>query len=276
MKISYAIFTLAFLLFNLASCTKDKSSSPAFHDSIPRIQTVTEYFNGATERVTSFLYDTSSRLVKVSFHEILENQQYYDTLIYNGSTIVMNTYSNKNKLIESEIFTLNSNNLVVLMTDTFGEQKKSVRHFLDLRLQEHEANIYGYDENGYQTLEISTNEYGGTHRYEKSYSAGNLITSTYQYMANDTVIQNGASTFKYYSDKSNTIGNENRGIAFLGKQNTNLLSNILDQKWLTTDTLSLITDYRYEFDSKNRVIKQYITPRNGDNDDVTYLTFTYR
>jgi hypothetical protein len=277
MKINISFFTLVFLILFLPSCKKDNSGSPAFHDSIPKIQTVTEYFNGEKERVTSFSYDASSRLVRVSFDEIYNNQKYYDTIIYNGATITMTTYDAKNKLIESEIFTLNSNQLAVLMTDTLGEQKKSsFRPFLDFSLQDHEANIYGYDDNGYQTLEISTNEFGGTHRYEKSYSNGNLVSSSYEYMANDTLIQSGASVFKYYTDKSNSIGNQNRGIPFLGKQNTNLLLSISDQKWHSYDTLRLTTSYRYEFDNQNRVVKQFVSPQNSENEDVTYLTFTYR
>jgi len=277
MKINISFSILVILILNFSSCTKDNSSSPAFHDSIPKIQTITEYYNGEEERVTSFSYDTSSRLVRISYVENYNNQQYFDTIIYKGSNITITTYDNKNKIIEVEIFALNPNNLAILMIDTLGAQKKSLKHsFLDLSIQEHEANIYGYDNNSYQTLEVSTNEYGGTHRYDKTYSDGNLISSRYQFIINDTVIQNGTSIFKYYTEQFNTIGNENRGITFFGKQNTNLLLSISDQNWQSADTLRLTTAYRYEFDNKNRVIKQYITPRKGEIDDVTYLTFTYR
>ena len=277
MKIYTSIFAVAILIFFLSSCTKDNSSSPVFHDSIAKIQTVTEYFNETEQRVTSFSYDTSSRLIRVSYDEIYNKEHYYDTIIYNGSTITIITYDNKNKLLEQKVFTLNAGHLAVLMTDTLGDQTKSARrHFFDFSVQEHEANIYSYDANGYQTLEISSNEYGGTHRYEKTFSDGNLISSTYQFMANDTVIQSGASTFKYYTNNANTIGNYNRGIPFLGKQNTNLLSAISDQKWQSADTIRITTNYRYEFDNLNRVIKQYIMTQNSGNDDVTYLAYTYR
>jgi hypothetical protein len=275
MKIILSSFSLIFLI--LFSCTKENTNNPAFNDSIPKILSVTEYFNGNIERVTNFSYDSSSRLIKVTFHEMNTNQKYYDTLRYSGSTVTMTTYDLNHKMLESEIYTLNSDNLAVVMIDTLGEEKKSAkRHLSNFIIQEFESNIYGYDGSGYQTLEVSTNEYGGTHRYENSYSDGNVISSTFQFMAKDTVIQNGASAYKYYTDKSNTIGNQNRGISFMGKQNTNLLASISDLKWQSYDTLKTTTAYRYEFDSKKRVIKQYVTPQTGESDDVTYLTFTYR
>jgi hypothetical protein len=277
MKLSISLFALPILFLFLSSCHKENADSPWANDSIQKIQSVTEYFNGVKQRVTSFSYDSSARINRILFNEIYEAQQYYDTVIYNGPTIKLITYNNKKQLLEQEVFTLNSANLAVLMIDTLGDTKKSARmNFTYLNLLEHEANIYGYDANGYQTLEISTNEYGGTHRYEKTYTNGNLVSSTYQFMANDTVIQNGTTAFTYYDGKTNSIGNQNRGISFLGKQNTNLLLSISDQKWHTTDTLRVTTTYRYEFDDHNRVVKQYITTLGSENDDVTYLSYTYR
>jgi hypothetical protein len=277
MKLSISLFALAMCFLFLSSCNKGNTDSPYANDSIPKIQSVTEYFNGAEQRVTSFSYDSSARIVKILFNEIYEAQQYYDTVIYSGSTIKLITYNNNKKFLEQEVFTLNSNKLAVIMIDTLGDNKKSARmNFTTLNLLEHEANIYGYDGNGYQTLELSTNEYGGTHRYDKTYSNGNLVSSTYQFMANDTAIQNGTTAFSYYEGKTNTIGNQNRGIPFLGKQNTNLLLSISDLKWHTTDTLRVITTYRYEFDDHNRVARQYITTQGNENNDVTFLTYTYR
>lgn len=277
MKINISFCAFLFIILVLSSCTKDHSESPVFNDSIAKIQTITEYFNGIKERVTIFTYDTSSRLAKVLYYESYNNLQYFDTVIYNGTAITITTYDNSRRLLEIENYTLNSDRLAILMTDTLGPQEKSLRHSTGTFLiQELESNIYGYDNFGYQNLLVSTNEYGGTHRYDMAYSAGNLISSIYQYMANDTVIQNGITTFNYFTDKLNTIGNLNHGISFLGKQNSNLLLSISDLEWSSADTVRTITNYRYEFDSKNRVSKQYITSQSGDSDDVTYLLFTYR
>jgi hypothetical protein len=277
MKINISFCLLLFIILFHSSCKKDNSGSPGFHDSIPRILSVAEYFNGSEQSVDDYIYDANSRLIKILYNEIYADEHYFDTVTYNGTTITITTYDKNYKLLEMKVYTLNSEMLAIIMTDTITSEQKSLKHsFRHFSLQDLSDNIYGYDNNGYQILQVSTNEYGGIHRFDMTYSEGNIISSIYQYMANDTVIQNGITTFKYFNDKSNTIGNLNMGIPFLGKQNSNLLLSISEQKWSSADTIRTSTSYRYEFDNKNRVSKQYISPQNGDSDDVSYLSFTYR
>jgi hypothetical protein len=270
------ICLISSILF-LSSCDREIADSPYANDSIPRIKSITEYFNGIKQRETSLTYDTASRLVKIFYNDLFVGHTYYDTLVYSGSEVIKTTFSSKNKFLEQEVYTLNSDKLAVLMTDTLGDGSTASKGiYRKAGILEQEGNIYSYDPYGYQILEISTNEYGGIHRFDKSWTAGNLITSVYQYMANDTAILNGNSNFSYFTDKRNTIGNENKGISFLGKQNKNLLQTVLDNKWLSSDTLRVTTNYRYEYDDHNRVVKQYITPLGEENDDVSYISFRYR
>ncbi|MBL7933438.1 MAG: hypothetical protein JNL60_16145 [Bacteroidia bacterium] len=98
---------------------------------------------------------------------------------------------------------------------------------------------YKYDADGYKTWEIISGP-----NFESSYEIlnGNVITT------NSDV---GNSTTEYFLDKNNTIGNLNKGMSFLGKQNKNLRKTITHivsgPDWLT--------NFVYEFDSKNRVVK---------------------
>jgi len=275
MKIRLSLFILLTGVFIFSSCNKGNTDSPYANDSIPKIQKIAEFYNGSKQRETSFTYDSNARLIKVLYNEIYSSEQFYDSLSYTSTTVTRTTYNRNHKFMEQEVFTLNSKHLAVVMTDTLGEEKKSARLHFKYGSLENESNIYVYDLDGYQTLEITSNEFGGIHRFEKTFANGNLVSSIYQYMANDTVILNGNSYFNYF-DNLNTIGNQNRGIFFLGKQNTNLISSLTDQRWHSTDTLHLTTSYRYEYDSRKRVVKQFISPNQGENDDVTYLEYTYR
>ena len=275
MKLRLSLFILLTGIFIFSSCNRENTDSPYANDSIPKIHKIAEYYNGAKRRESVFTYDSAARLIKVAYNEMYAGEQYYDTLTYSANTVIWTTFNSKKKIIEQEVFTLNSNHMAVLMTDTLGDENKSARLNFKFGTLENESNIYDYDLDGYQTLEITSNEFGGIHRFEKTFSNGNLVSSIYQYMANDTVILNGNSTFNYF-DKSNTIGNLNRGIFFLGKQSTNLISSLTDQRWHSTDTLNLTTSYRYEFDSRKRVVKQFISPQQEESDDVTYLVFSYR
>ena len=64
----------------------------------------------------------------------------------------------------------------------------------------------------------------------------------------------------YYLDKINTIGNDNRGMPFMGKDSKNLVKTV-KYTGTTVNTVSKRKrstsdySYTYEFDSKNRVIK---------------------
>ncbi len=277
MKTVISSFIFSFSILLLFSCSKENSESPYANDSVPKIIKISEYYNGSMQRETSLTYDTSARLIKVVYDEVNEGQKYYDTIIYSTSSVIISTYNNLSKMIKQEVFSLNANKLAILMNDSLDDNKQAAKStFKFSSILEHEANIYGYDANGYQTLEIITNEYGGTHRFDKTYSDGNLFSTIHEYMANDTVLLSGISSFTYYTDKTNSIGNLNRGISFLGKQNNNLLLSISDQRWHSTDTVKSKTNYQYEFDSHNRVVKQYILPQTGENKDESYLIYTYR
>jgi hypothetical protein len=74
------------------------------------------------------------------------------------------------------------------------------------------------------------------------------------------VLKEGTTTYEYYLDKINTIGNDNRGMSFMGKDSKNLVKTVK----YTGTTVNTVNEmkrstsdysYTYEFDSKNRVVK---------------------
>ncbi|HAH22970.1 MAG TPA: hypothetical protein DCL77_04275 [Prolixibacteraceae bacterium] len=68
---------------------------------------------------------------------------------------------------------------------------------------------------------------------------------------------------------TNTIGNENRGMAFYGKQDKNLLSVYKYENQIINDPGG--TTYTYEIDTQNRVVKRMEVGQS----ELFYDTYTY-
>ena len=77
------------------------------------------------------------------------------------------------------------------------------------------------------------------------------------------------TTNEYYAEQLNTIGNENIGIAYWGKQNNCLLKISYTHNQTAIDTLG---GFSYEFDSLKRVTKE-ITKKSGNI--IRIRTFKY-
>jgi len=94
-------------------------------------------------------------------------------------------------------------------------------------------------------------------------------------VVNGNVVKQGNTTYEYYLDKTNTIGNAYRGINFLGNESKNLVKS---EKY-TNDNMggSSFTEeylYTYEFDSKNRVIKSTKTSTSNGVSNTNSKTIT--
>ena len=83
------------------------------------------------------------------------------------------------------------------------------------------------------------------------------------------MVKQGNTTYEYYLDKINTIGNSNYGINFTGKESKNLVKTKKQTEiGQNGNTFTYEYSYVYEFDSKNRVIKS--TRNTVSNGASTY------
>lgn len=104
---------------------------------------------------------------------------------------------------------------------------------------------YEYDANGYQVK--------FTFKTSGSEVSSNYIISS----GNQTGVSSGSGTTamtgttEYFLDKTNTIGDHNKGMPIFGTQNKNLQKKIITTVAGSTN----VTTISYEFDSKNRVAK---------------------
>lgn len=127
-----------------------------------------------------------------------------------------------------------------------------------------------YDPAGYLLKETTSSPQTGTLVNNYFYDCWNNISvsESGSFYGNPTptgVIR----TNEYYSDQLNTIGNENTGIAYYGKQNNCLLKIAITQNQTAIDTSGV---YSYEFDSLKRVTKE-ITKKSGNI--IRVRTFKY-
>lgn len=85
---------------------------------------------------------------------------------------------------------------------------------------------------------------------------------------NGNQLGGGKITYEYYTDKINTIGDENMGMSFRGKQNNCLLKYKILRNQSVIDTME---SNIYEYDSLNRVSKEV----KKIHDKIRITTFQY-
>lgn len=230
--------TLKFLLYLLISIiafsackkssTDNKSSVPAPQSSIPKIATI----RGSID-TTFFQYNSSGKLIK----EI--NWSGYQILEYSGNTVTLKDYSEGGSIQSTEIFTLNSRGQAI--SSSYAGKKKSTEGNYLSEGNFNTTYTYEYDNDGYLI--------------RKMYPISESILDTVAY----TIINGNETQAKYpgneyfnytYTNTTNTIGRENEGITFLGKQSKNLVqSSTHTYQSHTSDPITIT----YAYDNKGRV-----------------------
>lgn len=180
---------------------------------------------------TFFIYDGSGRLVfKLSSQGGIKD------------TIERYTYFSDKIIMNALDYTLNASGLAVSLSS---------------------FKTWMYNAEGYLTEETET--YGGgtyaSQVYYTCYNAEQIITRHQTSLG--TFID--TTFYHHYSDMVNTIGNENHGILFLGRQDNTLIKSQIQNG----QTLYVCT---YVLDSMNRVLWETNTDQNGN---LTYRKFQY-
>jgi hypothetical protein len=112
--------------------------------------------------------------------------------------------------------------------------------------------IYEYDSKGYMIKNITFSHDSSVYKSLTWQIAEGNITS-YVYNIPGIGI-NATETYFYNPGSINSVGNNNKGMMFLGKSNTNLVdSSVLTQAYMKT------AKFIYTFDSNNRVSKTTVS-----------------
>lgn len=121
--------------------------------------------------------------------------------------------------------------------------------------------VYTTNSDGYIVIGVDP---ANTYTYE--YNADWNMTNNNGNMAtwgdgNRLTANNGVNVYTYYTDKTNTVGNENKGQKYFGVDSKNLVHTLTFSNFSTTT-------YTYEFDTQNRVTK-----RLSSNTTETYTYY---
>jgi|WetSurMetagenome_2_1015567.scaffolds.fasta_scaffold10629_6 hypothetical protein len=223
----------------LFSCSKDDNSSlPGF----PMISSIT-MGNNPDLNPLELNYNSENKLVNYSFEGTVLH-----SYTYGNGTVIKKIFGKFEEVLDCEVYTLNNKGQAISCL-TFPDGTctgDSIR------------TTYEYDENGYMTRMVVVSVANDTAITNYTILDGNVISETssgdsYEY----------SYTYDYYYDKSNTIGDENQGIYFLGKQSVNLVRNKI--------STSVLKTYTYEFDEKGRVSKRSSVPGEDFNYYYSYL-----
>ncbi len=219
------ILSAAVLAMVFVGCKKeetkpsDSSTSSSSSSSTPKISKETTYsYNDSIitdTSITLYTYDSKGRLVSRI------NDYYSITYSYVSANLISTTVSEKSNGSVPN-YTLN------YLLDSKGKAIKS------------------YQVGKIDTIQINYSTDG--------YSLGSSSSNSQFEVVGENIVKSNYFNYEYYLDKINVLSNANRGIYFMGKDSKNLVKS---QKWVAvgSNPMSSTTQYTYEFDSKNRVIK---------------------
>jgi len=228
------LIALFSLLISFNACNKDEDDIPVFENNSLKIKTETWHTDLGEVASSFYQYDKAGRLYK----ETYQNGK-YTIYTYEQGKIIERLYDAQGTSSSNETYLLNDEGLAI--------SNKSLS--------------FEYDSLGYLVKTIDPGGYllttviedGNTVESIENEGKENEMKQTYQFLTTD-----------------NTIGNENRGKSWLGKQDKNLRSEE-HTFYLLANPPEYTVTYSYEFDDLNRVTKK--TTIHDEIENI--VTYTY-
>lgn len=237
---------LCLILVACKKTTTTPNPKSSTTDNIPLLKTITSYYEGKEEVQTCY-HNASGRIIK-----IVDNDSSYTLIEYSSSYNIGRNFNKNDSLVSTQKNYLNSKGYVEFSETTLNGKT-------DVDTNYYDVNGYMLD---FMDQQITVENGNVTKRIGK----------------NDT-------TYYYFDlSKSNTIGMVNiLGFNLLGKDNTNLVTSEKQCHYYKPQYLDVIktvteTKYTYEFDAKNRVIKQvgstFVNGTKNGEDEILKFTYT--
>ncbi|HLN73181.1 MAG TPA: hypothetical protein VK205_07790 [Prolixibacteraceae bacterium] len=244
MSPKHLLLALLFLAITFSACKKTENNEVILTNPSLLIKTATQYQDGKVTGTTTYEYDNLGRIAKISY-----NAGRYEKYNYVSDTLLfIEAYSNMVHY-NTDTLLLNSRGLVAA---------------------HHKKTAFEYDSEGFLVKSTTMNYPADIKSYEVG--EGNVLGYTFhQFDMGDNSETLSVYTCQYLENSVNTIGYENMGISFYGKQSKNLLSKSHLKIIYTDFTREFDAAFSYQFDRYRRVIRQ-----TQDNSPVSYYTvFTY-
>lgn len=245
MKTKIILFAFLSLLVGFSAC--NDSNEPEIDQpatGILLIKTMTS--SGNYKDSVHYEYDDSGKLIKIS-----HSQSYYTKYTHKPGKVIMELYMGNTSPEQTNTYLINEEGLAT--SSYIGYVIPNI------------INTFEYDSNGYKILKKANNDTIVTAKILD----GNTIVKT-EFDRQDKLIN---LTMEYqFLTNINTIGDENRGITWEGKQNKNLPSQVTQVIKTHNIRSEEITEYTYEYDTQNRVTKRTGT-RNGALNQTESYTY---
>jgi len=238
MTSKFLLLALVSLLVAFSSCDKSKDDPTP---KVPKIKTITHGTSSNSDK-EYYEYDQSGRLKSITYTGHTSGNSQY--LYFKDKIVWQSTFF-------PELDTLYLNEEGMVVSEMFG----SITH-------EYDAKGYCVKTSGYGS--------GGEVDLEYKYKVSDENTTVLDVweIVNEKLVYRITNDYEFLPNSNNTIGNENMGVSFYGKQNKNLLSastqiyvgfNYPDQE-----------NYHYEKDAQNRVVKRW-----RERDPQFFDVYTY-
>lgn len=227
MKKAFYLFLV--LCFCITACKKKENEKPA----VAKLKTaiIPDLLTGTIDTFNYF-YNNNGTIDKITYGTTVGKTVY----VYNGSTINEVKYNYLGTIYSSAVFYLNANDFV----DSIYNSNTDYRY------------SYTYDSKGF----VSGYKFRGPSNIVSNIRTyvnnGSNIASEYSGDGNGNVT--GSTDYTFFVEKINTIGNENKGMKFLGINSANPI-----QSYTTTSGSSVTTgSYLYMYDSEGRITAQSV------------------
>jgi YD repeat-containing protein len=234
----YYCFIGIILLSIVMGCKKDHQSQ---QQPVPKVKSITTGSGLLIEKE----YDSKGRLTSTKIQGHVRT-----ILIYNNNTAVERNMNDAGVVTDTVVYTLRPDGLATSVTFSNSSATTS----------------YQYNSSG-QIAKDTKLSSGGTTEYIYHYSSGNADSIS-------TIVNGqwfGSVVNEYYTDKVSTLEGPNNGYVFLGKGNLNPRKKTIEK--YSTGSVNE-SNYTYEYDSQNRIIKSTITDAGSGTTSVT--TYTYQ
>jgi len=232
------------------SCKKNEGSPnspiPCFPYLEPthRIKEIVRVENGSTHK-TMLYYDNLNRLKHITDSSKYFSESYYE-------------YSNE-KVLVLATDTASAGYAIILDSNGYATNNQML--------------IYHWhvDSSGYLVSKSESHAHVGSKIEYFSYSCFNNDSILAYVSQHPAYIQEGPfiTVNEYYENQLNTIGNENMGISYYGKQDNCLVKSVIALHLPNKDILGI---YTYEIDSLNRVTQEVLMRSDSD---IRIRTFKY-
>lgn len=234
MRKSIAVITLALLV--MGSCKKEEEAP-----EVAKVkQSIGISFTWGVTDTANYTYDSEGRVTDVQYGVTGGHEVY----TYSGNNIICLKYNSSGGLDQTITYIKNSQGYVDSLTElTTGFPDPFRTKFI-------------YDSNGFLVTSKRYNSTNDLYLVYQHSNDGKNLTTTYHNDGSGNLVS--TTSYTYFTDKLNTIGNANMGMGFLGVSS----KNVVDVRTFD-DGVSSIHTNNYTYDNQGRITESNMYSGNG-------------